>query len=366
MTGHGILLDRLTVRLGAFSLNHMDIAVGAGERLVIIGPNGAGKSVTLETIAGFHSPRQGRIVIDGCEVTRLPPERRNVAFVLQNFGLFSHLSVTGNIMLGLHRMPRGRRQDRVAELLRQFGIGHLAARYPQSLSPGEKQRTGLARALAAEPAVFLFDEPFSALDAATHERMRRELLDFLTDTGIPAIFVTHDRSDAHALGTALAVMCAGTIVQQGPVHAVSRGPASRFVAGLLGVDNIFPARLMGESRGVATVASGGMTLHAVGRQTINNTSLDVLVAIRAEDIDILPPFSDHAVANRLAARILHVVDEGVLSRIGFNCGIALQALAMSRHVREMDLAPGSMVDIAISPEAIRLLPPDSGWLGATE
>lgn len=357
MTERGISLHALTVALGAFSLNHLDLAVRGGERLVIIGPNGAGKSVTLETIAGFHRPRTGRIVIRGREVTGLPPERRNVAFMLQNFGLFPHLTVAGNIALGLHRVRRDNRRQRIAQLLKQFGIAHLAARFPQGLSPGEKQRTGLARALAAEPDVFLFDEPFSALDAGTHDRLRQELLDFLERTGIPAIVVTHDRSDAHALGTALAVLQSGTIVQHGPVREVFHTPNSRFVAGLLGVENVVTARLTGRSCDLATVDAAGVVLQAAVQGAIADPAQRILIAIRAEDIDIIPPGeADRPAANRLSARVLYAADEGVLTKIRLDCGIMLQVRAMSRTVRGMQLAPGSVVDIAIAPEAIRLMP----------
>ena len=363
MSRGGISLESVTVPFGAFALQHLDLAVNPGERLVIVGPNGAGKSVTLETIAGFHRATAGRIVIHDRDVTPLAPEHRNVAFVLQNFGLFPHLSVRGNIALGLHRLPRRARRSRLGQLMEQFGIGHLADRPPRSLSPGEKQRTGLARALAAEPDVFLFDEPFSALDAGTHARLRLELHDFLEASGIPAIFVTHDRTDAHALGTALAIMEAGAIMQQGPLRDVLHAPRNRRVAELLGVDNIFAAKLHTGPGGRPCVTVAGMNLIASGGST--GRAADVLVGIRAEDIEVLPPGSAAPAENRMTVRVVAALDEGVLTAIRLDCGIVLQARMLSRTAEAMHLTPGACVEIAIAPEAIHPMPPEPGRSTAT-
>jgi len=363
MSSGGISLAGVSVELGAFSLRRLDLAVQPGERLVIVGPNGAGKSVTLEAIAGFHRVAAGRIVIRDRDVTRLPPESRNVAFVLQNFGLFPHLSVQGNIALGLQRMPRGSRPPRLARLMEQFGIGHLAHRLPHSLSPGEKQRVGLARALAAEPDVFLFDEPFSALDAGTHARLRLELHDFLQRSRIPAIFVTHDRTDAHALGTALAIMQDGAIVQAGPRRDVLRAPCNRHVAELLGVENIFAAKLSRGSGGRPQILVTGMTLIAAGNTTAAGS--DVLVGIRAEDIQVLPPGTTDPADNRIAARILAALDEGLLTVIQLDCGVVLQARMLSRAAQNLHLVPGATVEIAIAPAAIQLMPAEPSGNPAT-
>lgn len=361
MTAGGIVVDDLSADIGTFSLGNIDLAVGHAETLVLLGPNGAGKSLTLETIAGFHRARAGRIAINGREVTRLPPERRNVALVLQNFGLFPHLSVARNIALALRRHGKGSVQERVRELLGAFGITQLAARDPQSLSPGEKQRAALARALAAEPELFLFDEPFSALDAETHGRLRNELRGFLAERGIPAIFVTHDRTDALAFGGALAVMSRGRIVQSGVAREVFRAPRDRFVAEFLGVENILPARVNGQSGALATVAVAGRTLQTAVSEATHARTANVLVAIRAEDIDLRPPGSAMGRAsNHLSARILDTVEEGVLTRIRLDCGVTLQARTMTRQFRAMNLAPGAVASVEIAPEGIHLLPQGPG------
>jgi molybdate/tungstate transport system ATP-binding protein len=154
----GVLISELSLRLGAFELRDLSFALSRGEILVLLGPNGAGKSVSLEAIAGFHRLAHGRIVIAGRDVTGLPPERRRISLLFQDFGLFPHLTVAQNVAFG------GRQAD-VASLLSRFEIAHLRSSYPANLSPGQKQRVALARALAARPDLFLFDEPFSGLPA---------------------------------------------------------------------------------------------------------------------------------------------------------------------------------------------------------
>jgi ABC-type Fe3+/spermidine/putrescine transport system ATPase subunit len=351
----GLEVEGLSLTLGAFSLKSVALAVEGGETLVLLGPNGAGKSVILETVAGFHRPRSGRISICGRDVTPLPPERRNIALVLQNFGLFPHLSVKGNIALALRRSRDAAARDRLLRLLDEFAIRHLAGRAPLSLSPGEKQRVALARALAAEPDLYLFDEPFSALDAGTRERLRQELREFLSRTGTPAIFVTHDRADAFAFSGPLAIMRDGGIVQQGRVREVFDAPRDRFVAEFLGVDNILTARLAGRSGARVTLALGGVLLHAVAPERLEQGP-EVLLAIRAEEIELVPAgAAPREGSNRLRGRILVLSEEGVLTRIRLDCGFPLAALAMTRDIRRMNFAPGSVVNVEIPFGAIHLL-----------
>jgi molybdate/tungstate transport system ATP-binding protein len=344
----GVAVRDLTLRVGAFRLAGLDFAIGAGETLVILGPNGAGKSVSLETIAGFHRPQRGEIRIAGREVTGLPPERRNVAFVYQNFGLFPHLSVAANIRLALHAKRRRNGRGRaLEELLAEFGIAHLAGRDPGLLSPGEKQRVALARALAAEPDLFLFDEPFSALDAATRDRLRGELASFLRKEGVAAIFVTHDFADALALADRIAVMRAGRIVQEGPAREVFRAPQSRFVAEFLGIENILPGRL----EGAGGVRMGGARLQLAEEEASRESSASVLLCIRAEDIELEPRGEE----NRLSARVLEVTQEGILARVALDCGFPLLARTMRRDIERLGLAAGAEIALALPPEAIHVI-----------
>ncbi len=343
----GLAVSDLAVRLGTFRLGALDFAIEAGETLVILGPNGAGKSVSLETIAGFHRPERGEVRIGGREVTRLPPERRKVAFVFQNFGLFPHLTVAGNIRLALNARRRGDRSRQLEELLARLEIAPLAGRGPGFLSPGEKQRVALARALAAEPNLFLFDEPFSALDAATRDRLRGELSSFLRREGIPAIFVTHDFADALGLADRIAVMRAGRIEQEGPAQRVFRAPATRFVAEFLGVENILPGRC--ESAGRITVANVPLATSAPEPQL--EPGSPVLLCIRAEDVELEPKENQ----DRILARVLEVTHEGILARLALDCGFPLIARTMRKEVERLGLAPGCEIALALPPQAIQVI-----------
>lgn len=252
----GIAVEALSLTLGAFRLDNIDFAVSGSEVLVVLGPNGSGKSVTLETIAGFHRPDRGRVLIGGRDVTALPPERRNIGFVVQNFGLFPHLNVERNVAIALRRGSGRAAADKAllpqgdtAALLAYFGVAHLARRAPSDLSPGEKQRVALARALAGAPDVFLFDEPFSALDAQTREELRGELRSFLRALAIPAIFVTHDRADALTLADTVVVLRDGVVMQSGQSAEIFQRPKNSFVARFVGVENILDGRVAAVSGG---------------------------------------------------------------------------------------------------------------------
>ncbi len=356
MTGRAVAVENLSLRLGAFALRELDFAVQPGEILVILGPNGAGKSVTLETIAGFYRPDAGSIAIGGRDVTRLPPERRNIGLLFQDFGLFPHLTVAANIAIGLRRPRRRLPRRSLAELLSDLGIDHLARRHPLGLSPGEKQRVALARALAAEPDLFLFDEPFSAIDAQTRERLRGELEKFLRGAGAPAIFVTHDHGDALALADRIMILRDGAIVQSGPAATVFARPADRFVADFVGFDNILPGRIAGRSGEVVTIAVAGKRIDVAAANVADSCAGAVWLCIRAEDIDLHPLDRAHGAGDWLAARILALKDAGTLTKIALDCGFPLQACAMARQVRAMGLTIGAEIYAELTPGAVHVIP----------
>jgi len=353
-----IAVEALTLQLGTFRLDRIDLALGAGEILVVLGPNGAGKSVTLETIAGFHRPERGRVRIGRRDVTTLPPERRNIGFVVQNFGLFPHLTVEGNVAIA-RRRAAGRLDtsppgagDPVA-LLNYFGVAPLAKRLPADLSPGEKQRVALARALAGAPELFLFDEPFSALDTQTRTQLRGELKSFLRQLNIPAIFVTHDHTDALALADTMVVLRQGRVVQSGTSAAIFARPADSAIARFVGVDNILDGRLVETAGGMATVDVGNDTvLRVVPCSTAVGTA--VRLAIRAEEVAIGPAVGAPDV-NRLDGAVTALRELGPLTTIEIDCGFALKAYLLAPQARALRLGVGDGVTAHIAPTAIHVM-----------
>jgi len=361
----GIAVEQVSLGLGAFRLDGIDFALSAGEILVVLGPNGAGKSVTLETIAGFHRPASGAVRIGGRNVTDMPPEQRNIGFVVQSFGLFPHLNVEQNVAIarrgnrvlaaGIGGLPR---QGETAALLAYFGVAHLAGRTPSDLSPGEKQRIALARALAGAPDLFLFDEPFAALDSQTREQLRDELKSFLRALAIPAIFVTHDHDDAVALADKIVVLRDGVMMQSGPAAEILRRPVNSFVAAFVGFETILDARIDDISGGMARLAIGERTLRAPVAAISRGVGQAVRLGIRAEDVGVVSAAACGSTAsgiNRLNGTIVGLRDSSPLVTAKIDCGFPLKAYLLTPQARAMNLCLGSQIAVEIMAEAVHIM-----------
>lgn len=368
MTDAGVAVETLSLSLGAFRLDAVDFAAARGEILVVLGPNGSGKSVTLETIAGFHRPESGRVWIAGRDVTALPPERRKIGFVVQNFGLFPHLDVEANVALARRGGRNGSGKAALPlsgdprALLKYFGVAHLARRRPADLSPGEKQRVALARAVAGAPDLFLFDEPFSALDAQTRGELRDELKAFLRELKIPAIFVSHDHSEALTLADNIVVLRGGVMLQSGPTAEIFQKPATAAVARIVGVENILDGRIAATDGGIAAIAVGDRTLRALAPARFADAGTPVRLSIRAEDVSIAAPAEARAPApeseparNRLDGKILGLRALGALVAIEIDCGLPLKAYLLGPQARAMKLGAGDAVTVEIAGDAIHVM-----------
>jgi iron(III) transport system ATP-binding protein len=232
----------------------VDLSVPAGSLTAVLGPSGCGKTTLLRLVAGFERPDAGAVSIGGKTVADtdagragmfVAPERRRVGMVFQDYALFPHLDVAGNVGYALGRRPDGRR---IAELLELVGLDGLGARRPHELSGGQQQRVALARALAPRPEVVLLDEPFSNLDAVLRAQVRGELRRILKESGVSGLLVTHDQEEALSLADRVAIMRAGVVEQAGTPEEVYLGPASRWVASFLGAVDVLPGSADGEGR----------------------------------------------------------------------------------------------------------------------
>ena len=230
------MADGLTVRLRksfrggpAFDFA-MELPPAGGLVTVILGPSGAGKTTLLRCVAGLDRPDDGLVALgditwfDSARGVDLPPQDRRLGFLFQEYALFPHLTVAGNVTYGLARTPRAEREDRVRSRLSRFSLDGLGARFPAQLSGGQRQRVALARALAGQPRLLLLDEPLSALDEALRIPLREELRGHLVAAGVPALLVTHDRSDARTLGDRIATIVDGRVRNVGSVRDVLRNP----------------------------------------------------------------------------------------------------------------------------------------------
>jgi putative spermidine/putrescine transport system ATP-binding protein len=254
-----LTLDQLTKTYGAVTaVDGVSLAVAEGEFLSLLGPSGCGKTTTLRMIAGFVAPTAGTIALDGQPITSLPPYRRGMGVVFQNYALFPHLNVFDNVVFGLQmaRVPKAEATKRVERALALVRLEGYGKRRIRELSGGQQQRVALARALVIEPTVLLLDEPLSNLDAKLREELRREIREIQRELGITSLFVTHDQVEALTMSDRIAVLNAGRVEQVGTPEDVYERPASRFVADFIGRANFLPAKVLGRD--------GSQTLLAIG------------------------------------------------------------------------------------------------------
>lgn len=229
----------------AAAVEKVSFTLGAGELMALLGPSGCGKTTTLRMIGGFETPDAGSVRLKDQDITHLPPEKRGIGFVFQDYALFPHLDVLANVRFGLRTLPRAKADARARDMLALVGMQDLGARKPHELSGGQQQRVALARTLALAPPLVLLDEPFSNLDAAMRVETRQEVRKLLKATGSAAILVTHDQEEALAMADRIAVMEAGRVRQIGTPDEIYRNPISAFVASFIGRSNIVPGRATG-------------------------------------------------------------------------------------------------------------------------
>jgi putative spermidine/putrescine transport system ATP-binding protein len=241
----GLALHELTRRFGdKIAVDRVSLDVAEGELVALIGASGSGKTTTLRMVAGYDPPDDGRIFLNGRDITRVAPQHRGFGMVFQHYALFPHLSVEDNVGFGLEARGVGRaeRRQRAREMLQTVGLREAASRAVQSLSGGEQQRVALARALIVRPSALLLDEPLSNLDPTLRKAMRHELRGMLRQIGVTALFVTHDQEDAFAVGDRVALMRNGSVLQIGTPEELYHRPASRAVAEFIGNAVVVPAR----------------------------------------------------------------------------------------------------------------------------
>jgi len=332
----------------------LSLPLGVHSVTVLFGPSGAGKTTVLRLIAGLDRPDAGsihcgrQVWCDSASGVCLPPQKRRTGYLSQDYAIFPHLTVRRNVAYG----ARGWDLD---GLLARFDLQDLAGRRPRQLSGGQLQRVALARALAAHPRLLLLDEPLSALDAPTRWRMRADLRHLLASVQIPAIVVTHDRTEALTLGDSIAIMIGGKLRQTGAVSSVFDSPADADVAAAVGVETICPARIIARNAGLVTLEIGQARLEAVDS---GDSQADVLACIRAESVTIegRAPGNPTSARNHLAGRIVSILPEGPVARVALDCGFRLMALVTRQSGEEMHLREGAEVTAVVKATAVRIVP----------
>ncbi len=344
-------------RLGGFAL---DVALEAPTAgcLALAGPSGAGKSSVLRIVAGLLRPESGQVScgaetwLDTSRGIDVAPEHRRCGYVFQDYALFPHLSARQNVAYPLRGEPRRDRHRRATELLERFGVAHLADARPRTMSGGERQRVALARALARRPEALLLDEPLSALDARTRASASRELAAVLRETGVPALLVTHDFTEAALLGDEVGVIDDGRVVQQGTAAELAASPASAFVADFTGAVVL---------TGTASPEPDGLTRVALdGGGAVASTEAGegpVAVSVYPWEIILEPAGGDNAgsAQNHLDVEVISITTVGNRVRVGLAAPQPLTAEISDASVRRLGLAPGSHVVATWKAASTRLL-----------
>ncbi|HVL56522.1 MAG TPA: ABC transporter ATP-binding protein [Burkholderiaceae bacterium] len=289
-------------------LRDVDLRIEPGEFFALLGPSGSGKSTLLRLIAGFAQADRGEVRIDGSDVSAIPPHRRNVGMVFQNYALWPHLTVWDNVAFGLveRRLPKAQIRSRTQAALELVGLADLGQRRPSQLSGGQQQRIAVARTIVVEPQVLLLDEPLSNLDRQLRVQMRDELRSLQRKLGITTIFVTHDQEEAMTTADRMAVLDRGVVQQVGAPATLYDAPANRFVAAFVGTTNLLPAQIAGrDDAGVLLVRIDGLgPLRVAADRACATVGSRVHVALRPHALRLLAPGAPRAPQ--------HDRDDGVL------------------------------------------------------
>jgi spermidine/putrescine transport system ATP-binding protein len=352
VAGGSIELSGLTKRFSEIAVDNIDLTVPSGEFFSLLGPSGCGKTTTLRLIAGFEQPTSGKILLDGADVSGVPPHRRNVNTVFQSYALFPFLDVRDNVAFGLRHQGVGKAElkHRVDDALDLVKMTSFAKRRPGQLSGGQQQRVALARALVLNPAVLLLDEPLGALDAKLRRSLKVELKALQERVGITFLYVTHDQEEALTMSDRLAVMNAGRIVQIGTPRQVYEEPADTYVADFLGAANLMEIDVVTPDAGALRLGDWALTSQRCEATATGRAH----AVIRPERVRIEAHGS--AGENRVPAMVERLVFLGSATQVMLRLapGIPLQALVQNDGERP-DLAQGTPVHAYLPPDALRVL-----------
>ena len=315
---------------------------------ILFGPSGAGKSTVLRCIAGLEKLTSGQIVFDGSDWTKIPPQKRPIGYLFQDYALFPHLSVRDNIGYAVNHSP-----GVIEQVAKTLKVNDLLGRWPSELSGGQQQRVALARALARKPRLLLLDEPLSALDAATRDYVRSELGHLLRSLRIPAIVVTHDWMDALTLGDQMLVMSGGRVLQTGPPQEVFTRPQHFEVASAAGVETVVTGRIARREAGVAFLEVGSALLVSADP---GGEDLDFYVCIRGEDVTLEKGRAEQSSArNHLPGIVAEIAPAGILTRVVVDAGFELVALVTRQAVADLELARGAQIFAVFKASAVHLI-----------
>jgi putative spermidine/putrescine transport system ATP-binding protein len=366
LTSHGrgasLELRGLVKRYGdAVALDGISLTIPRGEFVTLLGPSGSGKTTTLNLIAGFIRPDEGDITLNGELIEDLPPYRRNLGMVFQNYALFPHMTVSANVAFPLKQRKRGRREidERVGSALSLVGLGGLERRYPRELSGGQQQRVALARALVFEPHALLMDEPLGALDKRLRESLQLEFKRIHSELGITFLYVTHDQDEALVMSDRIAVFNDGRVEQVGTAEELYERPSTLFVARFLGSSNVLEGRMTVRD-GVPSLEGDGYRIATPAAESGQAGSVAAVV-VRPERVTVTPASASPAGGgNVLRGRVRQVVYMGSIRRLEIDLAGDNRMIAQEQAGAGSMAGEGDEVLVSWNPDDAVLLPSGGG------
>ncbi|NYT04024.1 MAG: ABC transporter ATP-binding protein [Candidatus Methanofastidiosa archaeon] len=348
-----IHIESLSNNWGDFTLKNISLDIRESEYFVILGPTGAGKTLLLEIIAGLYFPKEGRVMINGNDVTFTSPENRGLGFVYQDYALFPHLNVKKNIEYGLklRKVPEEEREKKISELVKMLKINHLLHRNTETLSGGEKQKVALARALAINPKIILMDEPFSALDENTKSRLISDMKELHRSEGITFIHVTHSQEEAILLADRIGIMMKGTIVQVGNPDEIFYKPVTKEIAQFVKIENIWEGKVTRKKEEEIIVDVNGKEIVALSDHF--KVGQDVRLIIRPEDI-ILGK-GDTSARNNFKGKVISVIKHGFYHIIRIDCGFEVEAAVTKQSIENLNIREGKDINIFFKATALQVI-----------
>lgn len=338
-------------------LRSLNLNVKKGEMFVLLGSSGCGKTTTLSIIAGLIREDKGDIYVDGARINDIPPHKREIGFVFQNYALFPHLNIYENIEFGLKARHKQRNnRNEVKRALELVGLDGFDNKNPMKLSGGEQQRVALARALVTEPECILMDEPLSNLDAMVRERLRHEMKQLQKDVGLTTIYVTHDQVEAMMLGDRIAVLNNGQNEEVGTPEKIFYKPQREFVARFIGMKNIFNGKIttLDEEGGVMQISTENFELTAVLIPSSEGTH--VKACVRPEEIILMKSDQKTSARNEIAGRIITIFPNGPLMRVLVDVGEDEISVDITRlATRDLGLKKGDKVIMKFKATSVHVI-----------
>lgn len=339
-----------------FAVDRVSLDIAEGEFFSLLGPSGCGKSTTLRMIAGFEEVTSGAIELDGQDVAGLPPEKRGIGFVFQNYAIFPHMNVYENIAFGLRlrNVPESDIKKKVAAALDQVGMSGLEARLQSEMSGGQQQRVALARVLVTEPRILLLDEPLSALDKKLREEMKFWIKDLQTKLGITTIYVTHDQGEALTMSDRIAVMKDGRISQVGTPREIYQSPRNLFVAQFVGESSVLSGKVLAINHGKCTVSIGSEEVVATSHPELA-VGDSACIVLRPEHVMIDAPTGNRK-QHRMKARVISVTYQGSSLRFALDLYGQEIVCEVPNRTDAPNIAVGQEVPVSWNPDSSNALP----------